>query len=86
MTYYLGQLLITEGESETYTYVRFKDENPLTRMNAIASRWFGGESNLIDITEDEGNLYECDNKLIEAVKWQEISKEVYKAITLIPED
>lgn len=89
MKTYILRMNITDGDSEHYEYARFKTEkDPRTEAESIAASWLFGTSALLDAgSDDTYNIWENADgtKTISVDDWQEISCEMYNALTLISE-
>jgi hypothetical protein len=83
--YYIGYIEVRNGEYEYSATIRFKTKSdPYRYLRKVASTWYGEEGKLQDV-EDGAYYFHAGCVCAEEGRCQELTQEVYDAITLITE-
>jgi hypothetical protein len=83
MKYYIGEIDNCFGESEVSSVIKFKTAgDPEHYLDDIASKFWGdGE----DMTEDtDSGLYDFGHVTSGSGRYQQVTKEVFDSLTIIP--
>lgn len=83
MKYYIGEIENCFGESEVSSVIRFKTaDNPEDYLDDLASKFWGGYE---DMAEDaDAKLYDFGHVTSGAGRYQQVTKEVFDSLTIIP--
>lgn len=83
--YYIGDIMVSNGEYEYSSAVRFKTKgDPRRHLRKIASTWYGEKGELQD-TKDGAYYFDAGCVCVWEGGFQELTREVYDAITLVTE-
>ncbi len=83
--YYIGNIEVRNGEYEYSTTTRFKTKgDPYRYLRKVASTWYGEKGELQD-AKDGAYYFHAGCVCVWEGQCQELTKEVYNAITLITE-
>lgn len=80
MKYYIGEIKNCFGESEVSSVIRFKTaDNPEDYLDDLASKFWGSA-----VGDDDSGLYDFGHVSSASGRYQQVTKEVFDSLTIIP--